>query len=89
MTEAREVQRLERMKINANKYMQLIDENPDSLSLSIWEDRLQDMLRGIKVLALEVETALLKKEPKPGGVHIKVPAAHFELKALTPEVAEE
>jgi len=88
--EPREVQRLERLKQNANKYMKLIDENPDSSSLPIWENRLQDMLRGIEVLKHEVAVAILKQEEKqPGGVHIQVPAAHFALKPLVPGVTEE
>jgi len=86
--EPREVQRLERLKINANKYMKLIEENPDSDQMKLWSARLQDMLRGIELLVHEAAAAKVKAEQKDGGVHIKVPAAHFELKSDTPSVAE-
>ena len=89
MTEPREVQRLERMKQNANKYMALIEADPDNEMVSRWNDRLQDMLRGIQVLELEVTAAKLKEEQKkPGGVHIEVPVGNFKLKSDTLSVAE-
>ncbi len=87
--EPREVQRLERMKQNANKYMALIENNPDHEMVPRWNERLQDMLRGIKVLVLEVEAAKLKAEQtKPNGVHIEVPVGAFILKSDTPSVAD-
>ena len=89
MTEPREVQRLERMKQNANKYMALIKNNPDGVEVPHWNERLQDMLRGIQVLIHEVAAAELKKEQKkPGGVHIEVPVGQFILKSDTPSVAD-
>jgi len=87
--EPREAQRLERMKQNANKYMALIEKNPDDKMVPRWNERLQDMLRGIKVLIHEVAAAKLKEEQKkPGGVHIEVPVGAFILKSNTPSVAE-
>ena len=87
--EPREVQRLERMKINANKYMALIKDNPDDKLVPNWNKRLQDMLRGIQVLVHEAAAAKLKAEQKkPGGVHIEVPLGLFQLKSDTPFVAD-
>ncbi len=89
--EPRVVQRLERIKINANKYMALIANNPDDERVPQWNVRLQDMLRGIVVLEHEAAAAELKAKQaeKPGGVHIKVPLAQFTLKTDAPSVAEE
>ncbi len=89
--EPRVVQRLERIKINANKYMALIEANPDDERIPQWNTRLQDMLRGIVVLEHEAAAVELKAKQaeNPGGVHIEVPLAQFTLKQNVPSVAEE
>lgn len=87
--ESREAQRFERLKQNANKYMALIENNPNDEMVSRWNERLQDMLRGIQVLVHEIAAAELKAEQsKPGGVHIEVPVGKFILKSDTPSVAD-
>ena len=86
MAEPREVQRLERMKVNANKYMSALEANPNDKNAA---KRLQDMLAGIELCQFEAAAATVKEEQKKGGVHIEVPAAHFALKKLPPVAVEE
>lgn len=86
MVEPRDVQRLERMKANANKYMVALDADPNDENAA---KRLQEMLAGIQLCEFEAAAAMVKEEQKAGGVHIEVPVAHFALKALPVEAAEE
>ena len=89
MPEPREIQRLERMKQNANKYMDLIERHPTHENVKRWQKRLQDMLAGIELTELEAAAVILKSKQATGGVHIEVPAHQFKLKSTTPSMAEE
>lgn len=83
--EPRSVQRLDRIKRNANKYMKVLKNDPDNKNA---QKRLQDMLRGIELLEFEAAAEEAKSKHAKGGVHIKVPAMHFTLKADPPAVSE-
>ncbi len=83
--EPRSVQRLERIKINANKYMKVLEKDPDNENA---QKRLQDMLRGIELLQFQAAADAVKDKHKKGGVHIKVPVMRFELKSDAPAVSE-
>ncbi len=83
--EPRSVQRLERIKKNANKFMAILEKDPDNKQA---QTRLQDMLRGIELLQFQAAAEAVKDKHAKGGVHIKVPVMRFELKSSTPAVQE-
>lgn len=87
--EPRAVQQLERMKINANKYMDRVTNFPDHPSIDRWKERLQEMLQSIQIFEHEAKAAAVRLNQKAGGVNIEVPATHFALKSSVPEVAPE
>ncbi len=77
----REIQRLERMKVNANKFMAILDKDPDNEQAA---KRLQEMLQGIELCQFEAAAAAVKEKQKKGGVNIEVPVVRFEVKSHSP-----
>ncbi len=82
--EPRSMQRLERIKINANKYMAVLKLDPNNENA---QKRLQDMLRGIELIQFEAAADAVKEKHAKGGVHIEVPPTKFKLKSDKPAVA--
>ncbi len=83
--EPRAVQHLRRLKINANKYMAVLENDPENEKAA---SRLQDMLRGIELAEVEAAAAHIKEKQSQGGVLIKVPVQHFAIKPTEPAVSE-
>jgi len=86
MAEPREIQRLQRMKINANKFMDRIAVHPEHDKVPAWTKRLQDLVAGIAITEHEAAAAAVKKELAKEGVEIKVPVKHFAVAATEPVV---
>ncbi len=87
--EPRPIQRLRRMKISANKFMDRIADHPKHEKVLVWTKRLQELVAGISVAEHEAAAAEVKKEQKKGGVNIKVPVHHFAVKSNEPEAVAE
>ncbi len=88
MAEPREVQRLDRMMQNANKFMDRIAAHPEHEKVPRWTECLKELVLGIEVAEHEAAAAKVKQKQKTGGVDIQVPAHHFVRQSDEPVVAE-
>jgi len=86
--EPREVQRLRRMKIGANKKMDQLEKFPDHPKAPRWMERLKEFTASIAVAEHEAAAATIKSELAKEGVEIKVPTKHFVVTPLEPVNAE-
>lgn len=84
--EAREIQRLHRMKVNANKFMDRIEKHPEHEKIPVWSKRLKELTGGIAVAEHEAAAAAVKAELEKPGVEIKVPVKHFAVEESAPAV---
>jgi len=84
--EPREVQRLHRMKVNANKFMDRIAVHPEHSKISVWTKCLKDLVAGIAIAEHEAAAAQVKQELAKEGVEIIVPVKHFAVEATEPAV---
>lgn len=85
MPEPKEVQRLERMKVYANKLMDRVEHEPGHPKAPLWDAKLQQTLLNMQVMKHEAAAAAAKAEHKAGGVRIEVPTKHFATRVNTPE----
>ena len=88
MAEAKSIQRLERMKIYANKLMDRAKNEPDHPKSKLWDAKLQQTLLNMQVMEHEAAAAVVKEKHKAGGVRIEVPTKHFSVKAEAPGAVE-
>lgn len=86
MAEPREVQRLHRMKLAANKFIDRIAQSPEDENVPLWTGKLRELVAGIAVMEHEAEAAKIKAALKKPGVEIKVPTQHFGVEATSPAV---
>lgn len=85
----REIQRLHRMQLAANKTMDLIADHPDHPKKKRWLEHLKELVAGIEITIYEAKVAAVKKEQAKGGVNIQVPVKHFAVMPIEPEAAVE
>lgn len=87
MAEPRAIQRLQRMKIMANKKMDQIADHPKHRKALRWVERLKELVAGIAIAEHEAAAAQVKAELAKPGVEIKVPVKHFAVDVSEPAVS--
>lgn len=87
MAEPREIQRLHRMKLAANKKMDLLANHPKHPKVKRWTERLKELAGSIAIAEHEAKAAAVRKAQATGGVEIAVPVKHFAVTPVEPEAA--
>lgn len=82
----RAVQRLHRMKVASNKFIDRIAQSPEDENVPLWTRKLREFVVDIAVMEHEAKAAAIKSELKKPGVEIKVPTQHFGVDATSPAV---
>ena len=82
----RNIQRVERMKIAYNKYVERITADPKHPKRKIYEIKMRDYLMDIQATELRAQADEVEIASKKDGVNIEVPLKQFGLRA---EVVEE
>ena len=82
----RNIQRVERMKIAYNKYVERITANPEHPKRKIYEIKMREYLLDIEATELRAQADEIEIANKEDGVSIEVPLKQFGLRA---EVVEE
>lgn len=87
MAEPREIQRLHRMKLAANKKMDQLANHPKHPKVKRWTARLRELAGSIAIAEHEAKAAAVRKEQSKGGVEIAVPVKHFAVTPVEPKAA--
>lgn len=83
----RNIQRVERMKLQYNKYVERLENHPKHLKAANWLKRMRELIADIAATELRAQADEVEIQAKKAGVNIEVPLQKFGLREAEPQEA--